>query len=327
MKPLILAPVILGLLSIVSCDKAKNLASKAGDAVKQKLGSSAASSSEVDEALQKLVDQTDEGVIFRKDLPFPSRLEVRITRRQVIDGRSYRISEIGNQNEVLKGTRTVSFKLERAGNQVRHTFVDSSFTRAGTGASEDAAAKLPDPIAAVAPAELTRTFLKSGGTWKGEDVTDFRGANISKQLAPVFEHLLVEHALAPRPMWFSKRRFKPGDTLKVEGKSLPMLVAGEAKGSLDLTFESISAVNGHPCGVFAVKGDFTRRNFPDFEGEFVDEEVAIESGKLWLSLIYPVILREELETIQSFGSGRRGGPAVRGQGTVRQTVERIWKPG
>lgn len=325
MKILILFPVILGLLALVSCEKAKNLASKAGDAVKNQLASGG-TSSEVDEALQKLVDQTDEGVIFRKDLPFPARLEVRITRRQVIDGRLSRVSAIGTQNEVIKGTRSATFKLERAANQVRHTFEDSGFTRAGSGESDEPATQLPDPLAMITPVELTRTFRKTGDTWKGDDVSDFRGAHISRQLAPVFDHLLIEHALAPRSLWFAKRRFKPGNELTVAGSSLPMLITGEAKGSLELTFESLDAVNGHPCGVFAIKGDFVRKNFPDFEGEFRDEEVTIESGKLWLSLIHPIILREDLETIQSFGPGKRSGPAVRGQGSIRQTVERNWKP-
>ncbi len=46
-------------------------------------------------------------------------------------------------------------------------------------------------------------------------------------------------------------------------------------------------VDGHPCAAFSVTGDYSRNQFPDFEGVFTDEEVTIESGKLWLSLIHP----------------------------------------
>jgi hypothetical protein len=84
-------------------------------------------------------------------------------------------------------------------------------------------------------------------------------------------------------------------------------------------------VKGHPCGVFSVTGDFSRKQFPDFDGNFTDEDVTIQSGKIWLSLIYPIILKEELDTIQSFKSGGQGGLVGRGQGTVKVSVEREWK--
>ena len=84
-----------------------------------------------------------------------------------------------------------------------------------------------------------------------------------------------------------------GDQLAVSGDSLPMLVAGKGKGSLNLKLESFEAVAGHPCGVFSVSGTYSRKKFPDFEGNLTDEDVTIQSGKIWLSLIHPIVLKEE----------------------------------
>ena len=124
---------------------------------------------------------------------------------------------------------------------------------------------------------------------------DFRIASRAQMIAPVFEDLLIEDGLAPRALWFGKKRYKVGDKLTVTDDFLPMLVGGKAKGNLKVTLESFDAVNGHPCGVFSVAGDFTRKQFPDFNGSITNEEVTIESGKLWLSLLYSLILREETD--------------------------------
>ena len=63
-------------ISAFSCDKAKNWANQARVAVEGGLAKKAgeAGATTADPALQKLVDQTPEGVIFRKDLPFPRQL-------------------------------------------------------------------------------------------------------------------------------------------------------------------------------------------------------------------------------------------------------------
>ncbi len=58
--------------------------------------------------------------------------------------------------------------------------------------------------------------------------------------------------------------------------------------------------------MFSVTGDYSRKQFPDFEGNLTDEDVTIPSGKIWFSLLYPMILKEELATIQTFKSGGQG---------------------
>ena len=323
MKSNILTIVLLGLASS-SCDKAKDLANKAKSAVEGQIAKKAGESgtSLSDPALQKLVDETPEGFVFRKDLPFPGKIEVRTTRRHELSGRFVEASAIGSHAQIIKGTQTAVTKLERAGSQVRYTMEQFTFAEP---VIEGADKSKPPVVKELAPPSKPQVFRQSGATWKSEDSGNFHAAALSRQLAPVFDSLLVENTLAPRTLWFGKRRFKIGDKLTVAGDSLPMLVTGKAKGTLNLTFESIEAVKGHPCGVFAVTGNYSRKQFTDFDGNLTDEEVSIQSGKLWLSLIYPLILREETDTIQSTKSGGGGGLAARGQGSIKVSVIREWK--
>lgn len=275
-----------------------------------------------DPELLKLVDQTAEGYLFRKDLPFPSRVDVKVTRSLEIDGRSFETSILGNTATVIKGTQTTVSRLEKATSQVRYTLLESTFADPVVeGADKDQ----KPVVRQLAPPAKPRTFNKSGKTWTSADSEGFKAAALSKQLAPVFDQLLEDNALVSRSLWFGKRRIPIGGELAVTGETLPMLLTGKAKGSFKLKLESIGAVGGHPCGVFTVSGDFSRKQLPDFEGNLSDEEVTIQSGKIWLSLIHPLVLKEQLDTIQTFRAGAGGSPATRTQGTVKTTITREWK--
>lgn len=315
-------------IALAGCDKAKNLADEATTVVKERINRPADTlgGTSVDPELGKLVDQTAEGAVFRKDLPFPAHLEVRTTLRREISGRLFQSSAIDRKTEIVKGTQVTIRKIERDGDRVNHTLEQASFSTPAVDKKEDVAKIITDPLKQVAPTHKPMAFHLVGKTWKTDDRTEFRTVVLSKQLSPVFEDLLVENALSPRRMWFSKRRFKAGDEIVISGESLPMLLTGDAKGSLNLKLESFEAVEGHPCAVFSIKGSYSRKQFPDFEGVFTDEDVTIESGKIWMSLIHPLILRQELDTIQSFKTGGHGGLAAHGQGTVKVSLLSAWKP-
>ena len=320
--------ILISALSCTSCDKAKELAEKATHAVREQVAAQtgAGKDAAVDPELAKLADQTAEGVVFRKDLPFPWRIEITTTRRQEWSGRFYQSSAIERRVETLKGTRLTIDKYQRAGNEVRHTLEKSGFSIPSPDDPEGAKETLSDPLATIAPGNRTHIFRKSGNVWTADPSGGFRSAALAKDLSPVFDQLLIDNALAPRPLWFSaKKRFKPGDELTISGETLPMLIGGNATGNLHLKLESFDAVHGHPCAVFAVSGDYRRREAPDFEGIFTDEDVTIESGKLWLSIIHPIILKEELVTIQTVSSGSRGGQKSKGQGSIKISVELQWK--
>lgn len=328
MKNTRIIPILLSALSCASCDKAKDLAEKATHSVREQIAAhtSTTKAPEIDPALAKLADQTPEGVVFRKDLPFPKRIEVTTNRRQEWSGRFYQSSAIERRVETLKGTRITIDKLERADHEIRHTLEKSAFSIPSPENPEEVTETLSDPLAAIAPGKRTHVFRKSGATWTADPSGGFRTAAIAKDLSPVLDQLLIENALSPRPLWFSpKKRFKPGDELTVTGNSLPMLLSGNASGTLRLKLESFDAVHGHPCAVFAVSGDYRRRNVPDFEGIFTDEDVTIQSGKLWFSIIHPIILKEELDTIQTVSSGSLGDQKSKGQGSIKVVVKREWK--
>ncbi|MES2661336.1 MAG: hypothetical protein V4689_22135 [Verrucomicrobiota bacterium] len=318
MKSKILTITLL-IIATSSCDKAKNLVGKARSAVASEIAKQGESGSTTpDPALQKLVDQTAEGVIFRKDLPFPKQLEVTVTRINDVSLRTSEASAIEKTSKQIKGTQTDVGKFELAGDQLRYTNQETTFIDFGTEEEKQAA------IRQAAKASKPLVFTKSGSAWKSNE-TDFLSAALSKSLSPVFDQILVENALAPRELWFGKRRFKVGDQLTVTGDTLPMLVTGKATGSYVLTLDSFEAVGGHPCGVFKVTGDYNRKRFPAMDGNLTDEDVTVQSGKLWLSLIYPLILREETDTIQTISSGGRGNLSTHGRGTVKVSIVRQWK--
>lgn len=320
-------PLSLLCLAAFSCDKVKNFANKASSAVKGELAAKAASSadSKPDPALQKLVDQTSEGVIFRKDLPFPGKVSVKIARVQELSQRLVQSSAIENQASTVKGTRNTVTQIERDGDQVRYSLLESTFTDPVIPQAKDSKEVVKPVVKQLAPPSKPVVFHKAGSVWKANNSEGFRAVSLSQNLSPVFDEILVDYALAPRTLWFGKKRIKIGDQLTVSNKSLPMLVAGNAKGALTLTLKSFEAVKGHPCGLFEVTGNYERNQAPDFEGVLTDEEVAIRSGKLWLSLIYPLVIKEELDTIQSTRTGAQGNAATRGQGSVIVTVTREWK--
>lgn len=315
------------MIALMSCDKIKNLADKTKSAVKQRLNQSTgnADDSKMDPELKKLVNQTAEGAVFRKDLPFPEHLEVTTTLRREISGRTYQTSAIDRKSEAIKGTQLAISKLERTGDQVRYTLEQSSFSKPSLDSKKETEQIIDDPLRQAPPSTKPIVFHLKGNTWKTDDSEGFRAATLSKQLSPVFEDVLIENALSPRSMWFSKRRLKVGDEVTVSGESLPMLVSGNAKGTLKLKLESFGSVETHPCGIFTITGDYSRKKFPDFEGAFTDEEVTIQSGKIWLSLVHPLILKQELDTVQSLSSGGQGGLSDHVQGTVKVSLARSWK--
>lgn len=319
-----LIPAAFLCLAFVSCDKAKNLANKARSAVESEIAKTSAESSggAADAELLKLVDQTPEGYLFRKDLPFPSRVDVKVTRSLELDARSFESSILGNTANVVKGTQTTVTRLEKATNQVRYTLLESTFAEP---VAEGADKSKPPVVRQLAPPAKPRTFQKSGKVWTSADTEGFKAAALSKQLAPVFDQLLEDNALVSRSLWFGKHRIKTGGELTVSGGMLPMLITGQAKGSFKLKLESIGAVAGHPCGIFTITGDYSRKQLPDFEGNLSDEDVTIQSGKVWLSLLHPLVLKEELDTIQTFKTGTQGNPSTRTQGTVKVSVTREWK--
>jgi hypothetical protein len=319
---------ILALCLTASCDKAKDLAEQATSTVKERITEAAAQGgdAQTDPELQKLVDLTDEGVVFRKDLPFPARIEVITSASSHQNFRILEASAIERKSTTLIGVMESIDKFERSGDHVRHTQGKSRFIDPTVKDSDGKPKVITDnPLKNLMAAEITREFHRRDGEWRADQAGGFAAAAVAREIAPFFDLLLQEHGLAPRPQWFAKRRVKTGEQLVLTGDALAMLVSGEATGTLNLKLESLGAVAGHPCGVFSVTGDYSRQQFPSFAGGFTDEDVTIQSGKVWLSLIHPLVLKWEIDTIQTFKTGDTGGPRIQGQGSAKITISREWK--
>lgn len=316
--------IVLCCFASVACEKAKELANKTRTTVESQIAKQTSHSEDTpaDPELQKLVDQTPEGVIFRKDLPLPNPFEVKITRRSEISMRTISRSAIEANSAITKGTLIHVSKLERAGDQVRYTLEQSTFAEPVIDDSD--ASKKPAPKV-IEPPSKPCIFKKTGTSWKAEASEGFRAIALAKQLSPVFEVILTDNAAAVRPMWFPKDRVKTDQEFHLNDNALPMLVAGNAKGNLKLKFKSIEAVKGHPCGVFEISGAYSRKKVPDFSGIVTDEDVTIQNGKIWLSLIYPIILREELDVIESRQMNGQSGMDSRTQGSAKVSIIREWK--
>jgi hypothetical protein len=375
-------------LSCVSCGKIRDLANKvkrsAETKISEAIGSAKAARTPVDPALQALVDQTPEGAIFRKDLPFPEQLQVKVERRLTFDSaRFFAKSALGNQALAISGTRFFTTLFERSGDRVAVTMESAGFARpevdpakggagkSGAGSrtqanelqakldeSKEARAELTQtkkagaakvaPVtgapakagqaaaeaAAVVPDELAATkdltgvgavFVRQGKAWKATHSTDFKrtvwGGNIEPQMGAI----CIDAGVLPRAYWFGKRRLKPGDTVSLAGPALPLLLGAGASGALELKLESFEASGGHPCGVFAVTGSYRVAAEPGLDGAVADTEVSISSGKVWLSLIHPLVIREQLDTVQTIVAGGRSGHSSRIQGKVSVAVTRAWK--
>lgn len=318
---------ILALCLTASCDKAKNIAEQATSTVKESINKATGEGGgKVDPELQKLVDQTDEGLVFRKDLPFPARIEVNASTSSQMNIRLLAASAIERNSKMLSGVMESTDKFERSGDHVRFTQGKISLTDPTALDSEDKPKVIDDnPLNSLMEIEAPREFRRRDGMWRADEAGGFAAAAVAKEIGPVFDVLLQEHGLAPRPQWFAKRRVKTGGEIVLTGPALAMLVSGGATGTLKLKLESTGEVAGHPCGVFSVSGDYSRRKFPSFSGGFTDEDVTIQSGKVWLSLIHPLVLKWDIDTIQSFKTGDKGGQLIQGQGTSKITITREWK--
>jgi len=191
-----------------------------------------------------------------------------------------------------------------------------------------AAAAVPDELTSIKELSGCKIgFVHDGKAWKATHSNDFKLAVWGRNLEPHMGVICAEAGVMPPVFWLGKGRLKPGDTVPLSGPALALLLGEAATGTLELKLESFEPCGGHPCGVFSVSGSYRATAVPGPDGEVVGEEVSISSGKLWLSLVYPIVMREQLETVQTLSAGARSGHSIRIQGSVAVAVTRTWKPG
>lgn len=338
MRPLVV--ILLAVLPLLSCQKVRELAGKA----KVAAGSAASGGStggEIDKTLEALVDRNEEGVRFRKDLPFPTSVECRTTgSMQFIDVRVFRKTAFGQEAGSSSATheeagtwnrndRRITFSYEKA------VLSPASVLPPGTGTepkvqtqSKAQPAAPPPPAANAAPSRdisenLSGTLLLTSGRWRVERDQDFMKMMKLKALEEkLTEESLMARGLVPRKLWFGKTRWKAGAKLSLNGDEMSMLLVSPGmKGRLDLVFEEVEAVDGHPCGRFSITGECSGYRVPD--GSVA--EMTITAGKAWMSLIHPLVIKQELDTVMTL-TGKPDGPG-RAQGHVILRDYVVWKPG
>lgn len=333
--------VLLFSLPLVSCQKVKELAGKA----KVAAGSAAtgvAPGGEMDKALEALIDRNEEGVRFRKDLPFPKSLECSATSSmQFIDVRVSRKTAFGLEAGTSSSTREEAGTWKRSDNRITFSYEKATISPASmlpaAPAVPPAAAQpgaKPSPAAAPPPAKeaaptrevaeaLSGTLRFSDGNWRAERDQDFMQMVKLKELEDKFsDEVLMSRGLAPRKLWFGKTRWKEGSKLTLNGEEMAMLMVSPGmKGHLELVFEAVEAVDGHPCGRFSITGECSGYRSPDGS----KAEMSITGGKAWMSLIHPLVLKQELDTVMTL-MGKADGPG-RAQGHVILKEYIVWKPG
>ena len=118
---------------------------------------------------------------------------------------------------------------------------------------------------------------------------------------------------------------KIGDPTRLANESLVLAFDDTKKGSLTMVFKGMEGVHGHPCGVFEVEGAIVPDVVENEKGQTIVSEITIEKGRIWFSLLHPVVLRMDFDTIQSVET--REGRKLIGQlqGEVKYKLHRDWK--
>jgi hypothetical protein len=335
MKCLSIAPLLL-VVGLFSCDKAKH----AVDAAREKIGgvtdpgAPADPGGQVDSGFAAQVDSAAEGVRFRRDLEFPASMTIRLVERQIFkNARMITQSELGNQTASYSGTWEMVGSIERDRSRVDLAIEKFGEVLDLRDKGKEAAVTVPSaesrpPLGnEVAGAKVGFGF--SGDVWRISEkkgAVDFRNKVLGDALLPALPELLTIHGGMPRTQWFSStRRWIGGDKFVLEGEALALLFPGNSSGKVTLVFEEPEALEGHPCGRFAVTGDVTLAGRVGLDGEVRTREITINSGKVWCSLIHPLVLREEYQTLQTIVTGKGRGPRTRIQGAVDHVVSRGWR--
>ena len=324
----------LSALGLTSCDKAK----KAVDAARDKIegskdaGLPKAPGGDVESALVSQVDTAAEGVRFRRDLPFPSRVEVPVVERVTFHNtRRIVTSALGTESMVANGTFEVVGLFERDGPRVSFKIDKMGPVADPKEAVEKAKAKAegappeePNPMVGVKV-----EFVQTANGWQlppHKGAVDFNRKVLEQSLLPHLSNMVQEFGGLPRTQWFSSsRRWIAGDKLVLEGASLALLFDAGTTGKVTLTYEVSEALDGHPCGRFAVQGDISIRNEMALDGGSRSGELTIQSGKIWCSLLHPLILREDLQTLKTVTEGQGNGPKTKLQGAIDELKIRQWK--
>jgi hypothetical protein len=323
------ALLLAGVMGMASCDKAK----LAVDAAREKFRGATdpdapvAPGGDVAPDMASQVDSAAEGVRFRRDLPFPTHLGVKVTqKRSYQNARRTATSALGMEASAANADWELVAMLDRQAHRVGITI-----ERAGEIARLQEGEKKSDETAAQAVGGgLARIDFEQGPRgWRvsrQNGPAEFQSKLREQLFQPAMDQLVSFHGLASRSQWFSaSRRWAAGDRLVLEGDSLQVIFPPKSAGKVTLVYEVSEPIDGHPCGRFAVSGDVTVKGEITLGGQSMDREMSIRSGKIWCSLLHPLVLREEYDAVITEVEGAGSGPKSRLQGDVKVLTSWNWQ--
>lgn len=273
--------------------------------------------------LAKLIDKNKEGYVFRANVPFPPHLRAIVT--EIVKFKDVRMAKrvgVESANTKVSSRMDEVMEYEIAGNAVRFIKRQDLTQREKTAAErvewlkvlaeakEKGVEPPPDPDRIVGDlVGKAVQFNFEGGKWKLKQSGEFKTMAWGKGLEEDVSGILVSNGLRPKPSWFGKSRIPIGHKMKLSGSSLGIVFDNAAKGEVEMEFVAVEGVHGHPCAVFDVSGTIELAPTTDDEGRAKTGEETIDSGKIWFSLLYPVVLRAEFDSIVSYET-REGGKLV-----------------
>ena len=320
----------IALLALSGCDKASSWLEKGGlGGLPDRVGEPGGA---VSADFEALVDRSDAGVRFRRDIPYPLNLKGKLN----VTTKHHKVLVV-SESELGKKSERIDYRLEtEMGFDKQMGSFEVSLSKVGRRILEEEEEVDQAPLAATAESGLenraTRFLLTEGGwkTARKEGATDFKALVWADALVGTVPQLMVESGAHPRVQWFSSSRYwRRGERVVLTGSSIKMLHPYDVSGRVVLIFEGEEAIDGHPCGVFSVEGDLEVHDKIELEGRLTESEIAIRSGKIWASLLYPVILREEYDAVQTISrwpTSARKGPMTKLQGRFEVTKSRAWLP-
>lgn len=294
---------------------------------------------EIDPALAKLVTKKGDALVFRRDLKFPPHFKVIAT--DVMKLKQVRVagkSEFGEGSMALSVRDDKVMEYEMAGRDVRFTMKENVSEKIPTAAERLAKLKLVEEALKKKQARPeTRDrivdplvgkavqFNYDGKAWKAISTREFKTMAWAKDEEERVTETLVRNGLLPRPLWFGTDPMKPGEVTKLSGESLNLIMDGIGEGDVELVLKGMEGVHGHPCAVFEVTGSYVADETENALGQTIASEATIEKGRVWCSLLFPIVLRSDMDLIVSSVT-REGGKMVnRMQGPVNHHLHFEWK--
>jgi hypothetical protein len=294
---------------------------------------------EIEPTLAKLVAREGEAFLFRRDIPFPPHLKVVSTKVTKFDKvRMAGKSDFGEGSMELSLRNDEVMEYEMAGRAVRFTMKENVSERIPTPAEriarlkeiEEAVKRKEKP-----PERRERTvddlvgkvvqFNYDGIAWKAIPTKEFKTMAWGKGLEEKVAATLIENGLRPRPRWFGAGPMKVGDVTKLSGKSLDLMFDGVKGGSVAMTLKGVEGVHGHPCAIFEVSGSFLMEQSENAQGQMTTGEATIDKGRIWCSLLYPVVLRGDLDLIVSLQTKEGAKLVNQMQGAMNEVFHHDWK--